>query len=124
VRRVLGWHIKDGFRNTSYTGTWVGGPPETGGSPYLQTFARTPTFTDAIISGEGDLGAGPGTSHPNADPDCPGFEYMFENLGGHQRLYIIESDSGPGPATGPNADPGRSLRHAKASAAALLALRV
>jgi hypothetical protein len=124
VRRVLGWHIKDGFRNTAYTGTWVGGPPETGGSPYLQTFARTPTFTDAIVSGEGDLGAGPGPSHPNADPDCPGFEYMFENLGGHQRLYIIESDSGPGPATGPSADPGRSLRHAKASAAALLALRV
>jgi hypothetical protein len=48
---------------------------------------------------------------------------MFENLGGPQRLYVIESDSGPGPATGPNADPGRSLRHAKASAAALLSLR-
>jgi hypothetical protein len=48
---------------------------------------------------------------------------MFENLGGPQRLYLIESDSGPGPATGPNADPGRSLRLAKASAAALLRLR-
>jgi hypothetical protein len=123
-QRVLGWHIKDGFRNTAYSGTWVGGPPESGGSPYLQTFLRTPTFTDAIVSGEGDLGAGPGPSHPNADPDCPGFKYMFENLGGHQRLYLIESDSGPGPTTGPNADPGRSLRHAKASAAALLGLRV
>jgi hypothetical protein len=122
-RRVMGWHIKDGFRNTSYTGTWVGGPPESGGSPYLQTFNRTPTFVDAIVSGEGDLGAGPGPSHPNADPDCPGFQFMFENIGGHQRLYLIESDSGPGPATGPSADPGRSLRHAKASAAALLALR-
>jgi hypothetical protein len=122
-RRVMGWHIKDGFRNTAYSGTWVGGPPESGGSPYLQTFARTPTFTDAIVSGEGDLGAGPGPQHPNADPDCPGFQYMFENVGGHQRLYIIESDSGPGPATGAQADPGRSLRHAKASAAALLALR-
>jgi len=123
-RRVLGWHIKDGFRNTAYHGTWVGGPPESGGSPYLQTFNRTPTFVDAIISGEGDLGAGPGPSHPNADPDCPGFKYMFENLGGHQRLYIIESDSGPGPTTGAAADPGRSLRHAKASAAALLSMRV
>ena len=41
---------------------------------------------------------------------------MFENIGGHQRLYLIESDSGPGPATGPAADPGRSLRHAKARA--------
>jgi hypothetical protein len=123
VRRVLGWHIKDGFRNTAQTGTWVGGPPESGGAPYFQTFLRTPTFTDTIVSGEGDLGAGPGPAHPNADPDCPGFEHMFENLGGQQRLYLIESDSGPGPATGPNADPGRSLRHAKASAAALLSLR-
>ncbi len=123
-RRVMGWHIKDGFRNTAQTGTWVGGPPESGGAPYFQTFLRTPTFTDAIVSGEGDLGAGPGPEHPNADPDCPGFEYMFENLGGQQRLYLIESDSGPGPATGPAADPGRSLRHAKASAAALRALRV
>ena len=123
-RRVLGWHVKDGFRNTAYTGTWVGGPAETGGSPYVQTFLRTPTFTDAIVSGEGDLGAGPGPDHPNADPDCPGFKYMFENLGGHQRLYLIESDSGPGPATGSNADPGRSLRHAKASTAALRSLRV
>jgi hypothetical protein len=122
-RRVMGWHIKDGFRNTAQRGTWVGGPPESGGAPYNQTFARTATFTDAIVSGEGDLGAGPGPSHPNADPDCPGFKYMFENIGGHQRLYLIESDSGPGPTTGPVADPGRSLRHAKASAAALLALR-
>jgi sugar phosphate isomerase/epimerase len=122
-RRVMGWHIKDGFRNTAYSGTWVGGPPESGGSPYLQTFLRTPTFTDAIVSGEGDLGAGPGPNHPNADPDCPGFKTLFEEIGGQQRLYLIESDSGPGPATGPNADPGRSLRHAKASAAALLALR-
>ena len=122
-RRVLGWHVKDGFRNTAQTGTWVGGPPESGGAPYFQTFARTATFTDAVISGEGDLGAGPGPGHPNADPDCPGFKFMFENLGGPQRLYLIESDSGPGPTTGPNADPGRSLRHAKASAAALLGLR-
>ena len=89
-RRVLGWHIKDGFRNTAQTGTWVGGPPESGGAPYFQTFARTPTFTDAIVSGEGDLGAGPGPAHPNADPDCPGFKYMFENLGGQQRRYLIE----------------------------------
>jgi hypothetical protein len=122
-RRVIGWHIKDGFRNPAYKGTWTGGPAEQGGSPYLQTFQRTPTFTDAIVSGEGDLGAGPGPSHPNADPDCPGFKYMFENIGGHQRLYIIESDSGPGPTSGAQADPGRSLRHAKASAAALLGLR-
>ena len=25
---------------------------------------------------------GPAPTHPNADPDCPGFKYMFENLGG------------------------------------------
>jgi hypothetical protein len=122
-RRVMGWHIKDGFRNTAQRGTWVGGPPESGGAPYTQTFARTATFTDAVISGEGDLGAGPGPNHPNADPDCPGFKRLFEETGGSQRLYLIESDSGPGPATGPSADPGRSLRHAKASAAALRALR-
>ena len=119
--RVMGWHIKDGFRNTGQTGTWTGGPPESGGAPYFQTFLRTPTFTDVVISGEGDLGAGPGPSHPNADPDAPGFKYMFENLKGqNQRYYIIESDSGPGGS----ADPGRSLRHAKACAAALLAWRV
>jgi len=124
-KRVMGWHIKDGFRNTAQQGTWTGGPPESGGAPYNQTFLRTPTFTDAIISGEGDLGAGPGPSHPNADPDEPGFKYMFENLKGqNQRYYIIESDSGPGPSTGPAADPGRSLRHAKACAKALLAWRV
>ena len=123
-KRVMGWHIKDGFRNTAQTGTWTGGPPESGGAPYFQTFQRTPTFVDTIVSGEGDLGAGPGAGHPNADPDEPGFKYLFENLKGqNQRNYIIESDSGPGPATGPSADPGRSLRHAKASAAALLAWR-
>jgi hypothetical protein len=120
-KRVIGWHIKDGFRNTAQTGTWTGGPPESGGSPYFQTFLRTPTFTDAVISGEGDLGAGPGPDHPNADPDEPGFKYMFENLKGqNQRYYIIESDSGPGGS----ADPGRSLRHAKACAAALRSWRV
>ncbi len=124
-KRVMGWHIKDGFRNTGYQGTWTGGPPESGGAPYFQTFLRTPTFTDAVISGEGDLGAGPGPGHPNADPDEPGFKYMFENLKGqNQRNYIIESDSGPGPTTGPSADPGRSLRHAKACAQALLSWRV
>jgi hypothetical protein len=124
-KRVMGWHIKDGFRNTAQSGTWTGGPPESGGAPYFQTFLRTPTFTDAVVSGEGDLGAGPGPGHPNADPDEPGFKYMFENLKGqNQRNYIIESDSGPGPTTGPNADPGRSLRHAKASAAALRSWRV
>jgi hypothetical protein len=125
AKRVMGWHIKDGFRNTAQMGTWTGGPPESGGAPYFQTFQRTPTFTDAVVSGEGDLGAGPGPAHPNADPDEPGFKFMFENLKGqHQRNYIIESDSGPGPTSGPNADPGRSLRHAKACAAALLSWRV
>jgi hypothetical protein len=124
-KRMMGWHIKDGFRNTAYTGTWTGGPPESGGSPYVQTFLRTATFTDTIVPGEGDLGAGLGPSHPNADPDEPGFKYMFENLKGqNQRYYIVESDSGPGPTTGVNADPGRSLRHAKASAAALRSWRV
>ena len=53
-----------------------------------------------MISGEGDLGAGPGAGHPNADPDSPGFKFMFENVKGqNQRSYIIESDSGPGGTT-------------------------
>ena len=58
-RRVLGWHVKDGFRNTAQTGTWVGGPPESGGAPYFQTFARTATFTDAVVSGEATWARGP-----------------------------------------------------------------
>ena len=121
AKRVVGWHIKDGFRNTGQRGTWTGGPPESGGAPYFQTFLRTPTFTDAVISGEGDLGAGPVAGHPNADPDEPGFKVMFETLKGqNQRYYIVESDSGPGGT----ADPGRSLRHAKASAAELRSWRV
>ena len=70
-KRVMGWHVKDGFRNTAYTGTWTGGPPESGGSPYFQTFLRTPTFTDTIVSGEGDLGAGPGPEHPTPTRTSP-----------------------------------------------------
>ncbi len=100
-RRVMGWHIKDGFRNTAQQGTWVGGPPESGGSPYFQTFARTPTFTDTVVSGEGDLGAGPGPDIPNADPDCPGFKYMFENLGGHQRPLHHRERQRPRPSERP-----------------------
>ena len=119
-KRVMGWHIKDGFRNTAQTGTWTGGPPESGGSPYFQTFLRTPTFTDAVISGEGDLGAGPVAGHPNADPDEPGFKFLFENVKGqNQRNYIIESDSGPGgsadraaPCATPRPAPRRCCRGA------------
>src|SRR4029078_10547191 len=58
-QRVTGWHIKDGFRNTAYSGTWVGGPPESGGSPYLQTFNRTHTLVDALLSGQRDPCGGP-----------------------------------------------------------------
>ena len=73
------------------------------------------------IRDRGDLGAGPVAGHPNADPDEPGFKVMFETLKGqNQRYYIVESDSGPGGT----ADPGRSLRHAKASAAELRSWRV
>ena len=122
-KRLMGFHIKDGNVNPA----WVVGAPgtgagETGGSPYNQTFNRTPTFVDAIVSGEGDLGKG---SPAGFDPDNRGFKFAIENIKGRyqNRSHVIESDSGPGPTGGAAPDPGRSLRHAKASAKKLLAWR-
>ena len=37
--------------------------------------------------------------------------------------YITETDNGPGPLTGPGADPGRSLRWSRTSAEYMLKLR-
>ena len=70
------------------SGTWVGGPPESGGAPYIQTFLRTPTFTDAIVSGEGDLGAGP--------PRAP------ERRSGLPRLQVHVREPGRSPAPVPD----------------------
>ena len=113
AKRVMGWHIKDGFRNTAQTGTGTGGPPESGGSPYFQTFLRTPTFTDAVISGEGDLSAGPVAGHPNADPDEPGFKVPLREREGSEPAQLHHRER---QRPGGSADPGRSLRHAKAPA--------
>ena len=54
------------------------------------------------------------------DPAVIGWRRIFGGIGAkgdHQ--VIVESDSGPGPAS----DPGRSLRHAKISARNLLGFR-
>jgi hypothetical protein len=125
--------MKDGFANTNWrVGAPITGAGESGGSPYNQTFSRTPTFVDALVSGEGDLGKPYGPTGTQFDPDSRGFKYLIENLKGRYqntaaddsgRKVIIESDSGPGPTTGAAADPGRSLRNAKASAAAALSWR-
>jgi hypothetical protein len=78
---------------------------------------RTPTFQDALYTLEGSIGQG----YPvDPDPAVIGFKRLFDEIGQKgSRFYIIESDSGPGPAS----DPGRSLRHAKISLQNLVGLR-
>ena len=49
-----------------------------------------------------------------------GWKRIFGEMGAKgEHFVIVESDSGPGPAS----DPGRSLRHAKISAQNLLGFR-
>ena len=98
-KRFIGYHLKDGNRNPAWPG-----PPA--GNPYVQTFLRTPTFTDAVGVGEGQLGQG-----TDPDPAVKSFKQFIEVKGKYNRMHMIESDSGPGGA----ADQGRSLRHAKIS---------
>jgi hypothetical protein len=109
AHRILAWHVKDGSRLVP--------PPAAGVNPFTQTIARTPTFVDAILAGEGSIGQG----YPvDTDPAVVGFKRIFDDVGQKgSRYYVIESDSGPGGAT----DPGRSLRHAKYSLQNLLGLR-
>jgi hypothetical protein len=109
AHRLIGWHVKDGSR--------IVPPPPPGVNPFTQTIERTPTFIDAIIAGEGSIGQG----YPvDPDPAVVGFKRLFDEVGVKgAKLYLIECDNGPGPAT----DPGRSLRHAKLSAQYLLGLR-
>ena len=108
-RRILAWHIKDGTR--------IVPQPAPPANPFTQTIQRTPTFVDAIYSLEGSIGQG----YPvDPDPAVIGFKRLFDEMGQKgARYYIVESDSGPGPAS----DPGRSLRHAKISLQNLLGLR-
>jgi sugar phosphate isomerase/epimerase len=107
--RLLAWHIKDGSRLVPQPA-----PPA---NPFTQTVQRTPTFVDVIYAGEGSIGQG----YPvDPDPAVPGFKKIFQDVGEKgSRYYIVESDSGPGPAS----DPGRSLRHAKISLQNMLGLR-
>ena len=84
-KRVGGWHIKDGFRNTAQQGTWMGGPPESGGSPYFQTFLPRRRSRTRSISGEGDLGAGPGAAHPERRSGLPRLQ-----------VHVRESEGQPG----------------------------
>ncbi len=108
-RRLLAWHIKDGSRLVPQPA-----PPA---NPFTQTVQRTPTFVDALYSLEGSIGQG----YPvDPDPAVIGFKRLFDEIGAKgSRFYIVESDSGPGPAS----DPGRSLRHAKISLQNLFGLR-
>jgi sugar phosphate isomerase/epimerase len=114
--RIVAWHAKDGSRLTP--------PPAAGINPFTQTIVRPPQFTgtpannvDTIYSLEGSLSQG----YPvDPDPAVIGWKRIFSEIGAKgEHFVIIESDSGPGPAT----DPGRSLRHAKISAANLLGFR-
>ena len=98
-KRFIGYHLKDGNRNPAWPG-----PPS--GGPYTQTFLRTPTFTDAVGVGEGQLGQG-----TDPDPAVKSFPEFIAVKGKYNRMHMVESDSGPGGA----ADQGRSLRHAKIS---------
>jgi sugar phosphate isomerase/epimerase len=115
-KRIIAWHAKDGSR--------LSPQPAPPANPFTQTTLRPPQFTgtpsnnvDTIYSLEGSLAQG----YPvDPDPAVLGWKKIFGGVGAkgdHQ--VIVESDSGPGPAS----DPGRSLRHAKISARNLLGFR-
>jgi sugar phosphate isomerase/epimerase len=115
-KRLVAWHAKDGSR--------LSPPPAAGVNPFTQTTLRPPVFTgtpannvDTIYSLEGSLSQG----YPvDPDPAVIGWKRIFGEMGAKgEHSVIIESDSGPGPAS----DPGRSLRHAKISAQNLLGFR-
>ena len=111
--RLIAWHIKDADRITP--------PPPPGVNPFAQTHMR-PGFplnggVDVVYVGEGSIGQG----YPvDPDPEVLGFQEQFARFElMPPKWFHAESDSGPGPA----ADPGRSLRWAKVSAAYLRGLR-
>jgi sugar phosphate isomerase/epimerase len=109
--RLIAWHLKDADRIPL---------PVAGTNPFSQEHMR-PLFplnggVDVVYVGEGSISKG----YPcDIDPEVLGFPEMFRRY----RLsdpgwFHAESDAGPGPA----ADPGRSLRWAKVSAAYLRSL--
>jgi len=120
VERFNGFHFKDGSRIVPYVA-----PP---GQPFTQVFNRTVdgiTFQDTIAVGEGDIGIGYPTDPDSANPGFRSFITQVQRaVPSYKRTlqYISETDSGPGPLTGPGADPGRSLRWTRHSAEYLLKL--
>ena len=70
-----------------------------------------------------DPGAKAPSAQPGLDPRVWGFRREFTEIRSNRskgfKYHVVESDSGPGPAT----DLGRSLRHAKISAKILLGLK-
>jgi hypothetical protein len=121
VERFNGFHFKDGNRIVPFVA-----PP---GQPFTQVVTKTVdgiSVTDAVNDGEGSIGIGYPTDPDQANP---GFRSFFTQV---QRAapsykdalqYITETDNGPGPLTGPGADPGRSLRWSRTSAEYMLKLR-
>ena len=124
-KRVMGWHIKDGFRNTAQTGNVDRRPARERRRAVLPDL---PAHAD--LHRRGHLGRGRPRRRPGPGPS--------QRRSGRARLQVhVREPEGPepaqlhhrerqrpGPTTGPSADPGRSLRHAKACAAALLSWRV
>jgi hypothetical protein len=111
-RRLIAWHIKDADRIPL---------PAAGANPFSQTHVR-PLFplnagVDVVYVGEGSIGKG----YPcDIDPAVLGFPETFRRYPlADPAWFHNETDSGPGGA----ADPGRSLRWAKVSAAYMLSLR-
>jgi hypothetical protein len=111
-RRLIAWHLKDADRIPL---------PTPGTNPFSQEHQR-PLFplnggVDVVYVGEGSISQG----YPaDVDPEVIGYPEMFRRY----RLsdpgwFHAESDNGPG---NPAADPGRSLRWAKVSAAYLRTL--
>ena len=66
-RRVLGWHVKDGFGTPRKPAP--GSAARRRAERHASRRSRARRRTDARHLGRGDLGAGPGLA-TNADPDC------------------------------------------------------
>jgi sugar phosphate isomerase/epimerase len=109
--RLIAWHIKDSIRTLPLQTTGV--------NPFLQTVTRPGFFAnpDVVYVGEGTVGQG----YPvDPDPQVLGFQRTFTRFKlSIPGWFVAESDE----AVGGTADPGRSLRHAKVSAAYLRNLR-
>jgi len=113
--RLIAWHVKDSVRTL---------PLQTVGvNPFSQTVARPGFFAnpDVVYVGEGTVGQG----YPvDPDPEALGYARWFTRFRlSDPAWFVNESDNAIGATTGAAPDPGRSLRHAKISAAYMLSLR-